>query len=106
MIPGLGRYPGHGNGNPLHYSCLESSMDRGALWAIVHGATESDIAESPSHPDPNKLVILKLSVCHLLAHLAFPIKLYSLPQQIVSSLTGLLCSKPTELGLGNIFFFF
>ena len=105
LIPGLGRYPGHGNGNPLQYSCLESSMDRGALWAIVHGATESDIAESLLHPDPNKFIILKLLVCHLLAQLAFPIKLYSLPQQIVSSLTGLLCSKSTELGLGNIFFF-
>ena len=29
-IPGLGRYPGEGNGNPLHYSCLENSMDREA----------------------------------------------------------------------------
>ena len=36
-IPGLGRYPGEGNGNPLQYSCLENSMDRGAWWAIVHG---------------------------------------------------------------------
>ena len=58
LIPGLGRYPGHGNGNPLYYSCLENSMDRGGLWAIVHGATESDMAESLSHPDPNRLVIL------------------------------------------------
>ena len=36
-IPGSGRYPGEGNGNPLQYSCLENSMDRGAQWAIVHG---------------------------------------------------------------------
>ena len=40
-IPGLGRCPGGGNGNPLQYSCLENSMDRGAWWATVHGATES-----------------------------------------------------------------
>ena len=31
-IPGWGRYPGEGNGNPLQYSCLENSMDRGAWW--------------------------------------------------------------------------
>ena len=36
-IPGLGGSPGEGNGNPLQYSCLENSMDRGACWAIVHG---------------------------------------------------------------------
>ena len=35
-IPGLGRYPGEGNGNPLQYSCLDNPMDRGALWATVH----------------------------------------------------------------------
>ena len=34
-IPGLGRSPGGGNGNPLQYSCLENSMDRGAWWAAV-----------------------------------------------------------------------
>jgi len=40
-IPGLGRSPGEGNGNPLQYSCLENPMDRGAWQAIVHGATKS-----------------------------------------------------------------
>ena len=40
-IPGLGRSPGEGNGNPLQYSCLENSMDRGARRAIVHGAAMS-----------------------------------------------------------------
>ena len=40
-ISGLGRSPGEGNGNPLQYSCLENPMDRGALWAMVHGATKS-----------------------------------------------------------------
>ena len=38
LILGLGRSPG-GNGNPLQYSCLESPLDRGAWWAIVHGVT-------------------------------------------------------------------
>ena len=41
LIPGLGRSPGVGNGNPLQYSCLEKSMDRGALWAIVYGVSKS-----------------------------------------------------------------
>ena len=40
-IPGLGRHPGEGNGNELHYSCLENSTDIQAWWAIVHVVTKS-----------------------------------------------------------------
>ena len=40
-IPGLGRSPGVGNCNLLFCSCLENPMDRGALWAVVHGVTKS-----------------------------------------------------------------
>ena len=40
-IPGSGRSPGEGNGNPLQYSCLENAMDGGAWWATVHGVTKS-----------------------------------------------------------------
>ena len=40
-IPGSGRSPGEGNGNPLQYSCLENPMDRGAWQATVHGVTKS-----------------------------------------------------------------
>ena len=39
-VPGSGRAPGGGNGNPLQYSCLESSTDRGAWWAAAHGVAE------------------------------------------------------------------
>ena len=37
LIPGSGRSPGGGNGNPLQYSCLENSIDRGAWWATIMG---------------------------------------------------------------------
>ena len=40
-IPGLGRSPGEGTGNPLQYSCLENPMDGGAWWATVHGVAKS-----------------------------------------------------------------
>ena len=41
LIPALGISPEEGSGNPLQYSCLESSMDRGASWATVQGVTKS-----------------------------------------------------------------
>ena len=42
LIPRSVRSPRGGNGNPLQYSCLENTMDRGAWWATVHGVAESD----------------------------------------------------------------
>ena len=41
LIPGLGKSPGEGHGNPLQYSCLENPMDRGAWQAPVHGVAKS-----------------------------------------------------------------
>ena len=41
LIPGLGRSPGEGNGNPLQYSCLENPMGRGTWWATVHGVAQN-----------------------------------------------------------------
>ena len=41
LIPGLGRSPGEGNGNPLQFSCLENPMDRGAWQATFYAATNS-----------------------------------------------------------------
>ena len=51
LISGLGRSPGEGNGNPLQYSCLENSMNRGAWRAIVHGVTEPDMTDRLTHTD-------------------------------------------------------
>ena len=48
-IPGSGRSPGAGDGNPLQYSCLENSMDKGALWATVHGVAKSQTGLSNYH---------------------------------------------------------
>ena len=45
LIPGSGRSPGEGNGNPLQYSCLENPMDREAWQVTVRGIAESDITD-------------------------------------------------------------
>ena len=44
-IPGLGRFPGGGHGNPLECSCLENPRDGGAWWAAVYGVTQSEGTE-------------------------------------------------------------
>ena len=47
LLPGLGRYPGEGKGNPLQYPCLENLMDRGAWRATVHKVTKSQTQLKP-----------------------------------------------------------
>ena len=59
LIPGLGRCPGEGDGNPLQYSCLhlENPMDRGAWWAALHGVAKSEtqlIMHTCRHPQIHK----------------------------------------------------
>ena len=49
LIPGSGRSPGKGSGNPFQYSCLENFMDRGAWWVTVHGVTRSWTQLSDQH---------------------------------------------------------
>ena len=64
-IPGLGRSSGEGTGNPLQFSCLENSMDRGVWPATVHGVSESDTAERLIHTFSRGmcLVTTYLSTC-------------------------------------------
>ena len=59
-IPGLGRSPGKGNGNPLQYSCLGNSMERGALWAVVHGVAKSWIQLSDYRTTATTRVVIMI----------------------------------------------
>ena len=63
-IPGSGRSPGEGNGNPLQYSCLGNFMDRGALWAAAHGVARvgHDLVTKPQHTQ------LLLFLIHIQVH--------------------------------------
>ena len=68
LIPELRRPPGEGNGNPLHYSCLENSMDRGAWWATVYGVKRvgHDLATKPPPPYTHETIttvkIMKINI--------------------------------------------
>ena len=79
-ILGLGRSPGEGNGNPLQYSCLENSMDRGAWWTTVQGVAKSVAGYSswgPKKLDTTERLTLSLFTspvtnecqCLLLSHI-------------------------------------
>ena len=63
MIPGLGKSPGEGNGNPLQYSCLENLMDRGAWQATVHGVARvrHNLVTKPPKEERNASSSLKIS---------------------------------------------
>ena len=56
LIPGLGRSPGEGNGNPLRYSCLGNPMDRGVWRAIAHGVPKSRTRLSRPQPEGSQRV--------------------------------------------------
>jgi len=54
-IPGLGKSPGEGNGNPLQYSCLKNPMDRAAWWACPWGRKELEMTATLASSGPNEL---------------------------------------------------
>ena len=60
-IPGSGRSSGRGHGNPLQYSCLGNSMDRGAWQAMVHGEAKSQIRLSDWHTHTTEQIVVKPS---------------------------------------------
>ena len=71
LIPGLGRSPGIGNGNPLWYSCLGNFTDRGTWRATVRGATELDMTEvTYPHikPSSKSLSFFVTLICHTAGH--------------------------------------
>ena len=61
LIPGLGRFPGGGNGNPLQYSCLGNPMDSGAWWATVHGVAKSQ--DTTEHVSRSRDISKERNVC-------------------------------------------
>ena len=70
LIPGSGRSPGGGHGNPLKYSCLENPMDRGAWWTTVYGSQRvrhnwSDLALAVSHFTGIPLTKIARSYCQI-----------------------------------------
>ena len=69
LIPGSGRSPGGGHGNPLHYSCLENPMDSGAWRATVHRVTESQTCLKPlsTHAHTGSLIMsLDIMQCQII----------------------------------------
>ena len=105
LLPGLERSPGDRPGNPLQYSCLENSMDRGARRATVHAITELDLTEAlntDTHIAIDRMV--EISSCPL--HM-FPAEAKQGCMQLFWISTNVVKSAP-YLGLFNAisFFFF
>ena len=85
-IPGLGRSPGEGNGNPLQYSCLENPMERGAWRATVHGVAKSrtQLSDFAHHTQCRHLCLCCLYLCFIISlFLCLNLKQVSYSQDIV-----------------------
>ena len=85
LIPGLGRSPGEGNGNPLQYSYLENFMDRGTWRATLLGVSELDVTEWPTYTHRPKWII-RHNPCG------------NQPRLIVTPLSSENCSLHTSTG--------
>ena len=108
LIPGSGRSPEGGHGNPLQYSCLENSMDRGAWQATIHGVTKRDMAE---HTHTQKIFAFSLYFSAALitedlnSHLAktFP-STYHVPGFVPGTHLNVSCVVPTTIHKSNILY--
>ena len=76
-IPGLGRSPGEGNGNPLEYTCLENPRDGGAWWATAHGVAKSRTWWSDFALLSPILVVLQICMCSFFWILIFCYRCYN-----------------------------
>ena len=83
-IPGSGRSPGEGNGNPLLYSCLENPTDRGAWWATIYGVAKSDTTEQLTHTHKLFIAFLPRSKRCLISWLQSPSAVILEPKKIKS----------------------
>ena len=86
LIPGSGRSPGEGNGNPLQYSCLQNSMDRGAWWAIVHVVTKE--SGMPKQLNKNKVGV-SLHIVFLKVYIDFYFLISCIPDKIFAVISSL-----------------
>ena len=79
-IPGLGRFPGGGNGNPFQYSCLKNPMNRGAWWATVHLVAKSQtwLKWLSTHADSvlKSSDVTLLTKVHMVKAMVFPVVMY------------------------------
>ena len=108
-IPGSGRSPGEGNGNPLQYSCLENLMDGGAWWATVHGVAESDTTERLQFSLRLVITFLSRSKRLLISWLQLPSAVILEPPKLSLSLCPLFSERsrdPEKNGIWNFQFLF
>ena len=90
LIPGLGKCPGGGNGNPLHCPCLDNPRDGGAWWAAVYGVAQSRtrlkrLSSSSLKPSSLPLLIFSLPLLLLVQQLLSRVRLFATPLTAVTS---------------------
>ena len=114
-IPGSGRSPGVGNGNPFQYFCLKDSMDRGACWATLHGSQrvghdwETEHTDTHTHSEITESELKRTSAITYHNHLIFQLKILRSRQKIfaqghIANPSQSQDSKPYHLDSGLVFF--
>ena len=87
LILGSGGSPGVGNGNPLQYSCLENSMDRGAWWITIHGVTKSRTRLTHIHTSTYQSVSFWVLELYLHFELLLHVNVYNLYTATAANIT-------------------